>query len=421
MIRALLVAAFSVVLGATSPAVAQDVLIVNARVHTAGQAGRLDGADVWVRDGRIAALGRKLAVPDAVSRIDAKGADLTPGLFAGITDIGIEEVSLEPSTNDAALAFGAMQPPQPAQVRPEFDVTFAFNPASVLLPVAHMGGVTFTQLAAGSQPGGSIIAGQGSALRLSARLDDATSGQRGLFVQLGGNAAALSGNSRAAQYMLLQQAFAEARSGGEVVGSNVLLTAAGRKAMAAYVGAGRVFVEVDRAVDILRVLELAQREHFTPVIVGGAEAWKVADALAKAQVPVFVDALDDLPASFDSIGARLDNAALLQRAGVKVAFSQRGDASHNARKIRQLAGNAVANGLPWDAALASLTAVPADALGLGGEVGRIEVGKIADLVLWSGDPLEVSTYATQVWMAGVALPMRSRQTALRDRYLRATP
>jgi imidazolonepropionase-like amidohydrolase len=88
--------------------------------------------------------------------------------------------------------------------------------------------------------------------------------------------------------------------------------------------------------------------------------------------------------------------------------------------VRQLAGNAVANGLPWEDGLKGLTSVPAEALGVGDELGRIAPGQRADLVLWSGDPLEVTSVAAQVWLDGRAIPMRSRQTELRDRYLRAT-
>ena len=143
----------------------------------------------------------------------------------------------------------------------------------------------------------------------------------------------------------------------------------------------------------------------------------VARELALANVPVMLDSLQNLPDSFDRIGSRLDNAALLHRAGVAVAFSQGDSAAHHARKIRQVAGNAVANGMPWEAALAALTRVPADVFGVGDRVGRIDVGLAADLVLWDGDPLEVSTLAQAVWMRGRAMPMRSRQTGLRDRYL----
>src|SRR5690606_3675627 len=121
--------------------------------------------------------------------------------------------------------------------------------------------------------------------------------------------------------------------------------------------------------------------------------------------------------SFDSLGATMENAARLHAAGVRVGFSQSGDASHNARKVRQLAGNAVANGLPWAAGLAGLTTVPAQVLGVAGKFGSIAPGMRADLVLWSGDPLEVNAVAEQVWLDGRALPMRSRQTELRDRYL----
>lgn len=174
---------------------------------------------------------------------------------------------------------------------------------------------------------------------------------------------------------------------------------------------------VQRAADIQRLLRWAKTRKVNIALVGASEGWKVASAIAAAGVPVFVDALADLPADFDSLGATLENAARLHAAGVKVSFTQASDASHNARKIRQLAGNAVANGLPWEAALAGLTSTPADTLGVGGEIGRIAVGQRADLVLWSGDPLDVAHVARQVWLGGRPMPMRSRQTDLRDRYL----
>ena len=139
----------------------------------------------------------------------------------------------------------------------------------------------------------------------------------------------------------------------------------------------------------------------------------------------YIFTIDDLPKargeshelSFQG-GSAESFAALLQQAGVEVSFTQAGDASHNARKVRQLAGNAVANGLPWEAGLAGLTSVPAQALGVGDRIGTIAVGRSADLVLWTGDPLDVINTAHQVWLGGRAMPMRSRQTELRDRYLR---
>jgi hypothetical protein len=411
----LLAAALAALVAGAAPA--QTLLIRDATVHTAGARGTLEHTDVLVQGGRIAAVGSKLLAPAGATVVEARGRPLTPGLFAGVAGIGLEEVSAEDTTVDNAQSFGGDG--QPAQMRPEFDVTLAFNPDSTVLPVARMDGLTFAALPAQSTDGGSLVAGQGGVVRLDGRSDGPIGGRQ-LYVTLGGGAETLGGHSRAAQLMLLEQAVSEARGGVPYGSPYVLLTPAGRAALGKYLaGGGRVLFGVDRAADIRQVLAFSRKHGLRAVIYGGAEAWRVADQLAAAKVPVLLDSLQNLPGSFDQLGARLDNAARLQRAGVAVSFSQFDSAAHYARKIRQVAGNAVANGMDWNAALAGLTRVPAEVFGVGDRVGRIEPGLIADLVLWDGDPLEVTTLAEQVWMGGVAMPMRSRQTELRDRYQRA--
>jgi hypothetical protein len=397
-------------------ALAQDLLIRNATVHTGTGRGTLQNADVLVRAGRIATVGSGLTAGDA-SVVDAQGKPLTAALFGGITGIGIEEVSGEKSTRDTSLALGADA--KHMAVRPEFDVTLAYNPDSLLVPVARVEGIGWTLLGAGSTAGGSIIGGQGGVVRLDGSLDPI--GPRILFVDLGSGAAELSGESRAGQWMLLDQLIDEARGRIPQDAHMALLTPAGRRALSKYFGGGgRVMVGVDRAADIRQLLRWAKARSVRLAISGGTEAWRVAPQLAAAGVPVFVDPLANLPGNFDRIGATMENAARLHAAGVRVGFTQGGDASHNARKVRQLAGNAVANGLPWEAGLAGLTSVPAEALGVGDQIGAIAPGRRADLVLWTGDPLEVNAVAQQVWLDGRAVPMRSRQTELRDRYLQAT-
>jgi Amidohydrolase family len=395
-------------------ACAQDVFIHNAEVHVGAPDPVLSNASVLVRDGRIQSIGADLAAPPGATTIEAEGRPLTPGLFGGLTAIGVEEVSLEPTTVDANLLL--IPPAVAMHWRPEFDVTLAFNPRSVLVPVARVEGLTWTVLTPGSQPGGHFLAGQGAAVTLDGRFDAVLAGTRTLFVNLGGGMNVLSSGSRAAQWMLLEQAIREARTRGAIE-HDALLRPAGREALASYLDGGRVIFRVSRAADIRRAVAFATRHGMQPVIAGGEEAWVVADELAREDVPVLLDALANLPSDFDSIGSRLDNAALLHRAGVRIAFTQFGE-SHNARKIRQLAGNAVAHGLPHDVALAALTIRPAEIFGVGAQRGRIAPGQAADLVLWSGDPLEVTTVAEQVWIAGRPIEMRSRQMELRDRYLR---
>ena len=393
---------------------AQDLLIRNATVHTVTERGTLERTDVVVRNGRIAAVGSNLGAAGAVI-VEANGRPLTPGLFGGITALGVEEISQEPTTVDNT------PPPAgtagvPAESRPELDVTLAFNPESAVIGVNRVEGLTYAMVAPGSIPDAAVIAGQGAVVRLDGRGDAVLAPSRTLFVSLGAGPAG-AGVSRAAQLMLLEQAAREAKPTPQMRDSDFrLLTPTGREVLARYLAGGRVAFRVDRATDIRQVLAFARRQGLQPVIVGGAQAWQLAGELAQAKVPVVLDPLADLPDSFDMIGATLQNAARLTRAGVRVAFTNTSDGTHNARKVRQGAGIAVANGLPWEAALAGLTANPAEIFGLGAQYGRIAPGYVADLVLWSGDPLEVTTVAQQVWIDGRAQPMRSRQTELRDRY-----
>lgn len=403
------------VMSNTGVAVAQEVLIRGAKVHTVAAQGTIEKADVLLRAGKIAALGASLAAPSGATVVEAGGRSLTPGIFAGLSRIGLDEVNAEPSTLNSSLNVAA--PVWQLQWRPQFDVTPAFNPRSILLPVARIEGLTWTMLTPNSD---TLLAGQGAAVTLDGRNDAMLAGSRTLFVNFEEQGFTSSGGSRAAQYMLLEQAVREARVPGATE-QNALLHPAGREALARYLQGGRVVFEVNRAADIREVLAFARRNGIKPVIAGGAEAWVVAAELARENVPVVLDSLENLPANFDRLGARPDNAALLDRAGVRIALSVFGfDHSHNARKVRQLAGNAVAHGLSWEAGLAALTANPAEIFGQGGNRGRIAAGQVADVVLWSGDPLEVNAVADQVWIAGRPVEMRSRQTELRDRYFRGT-
>jgi imidazolonepropionase-like amidohydrolase len=392
---------------------AQTLFIDDATVYTMLQPGPMENADILIVDGVITAVDYGLEIPADAQLIEAEGRPVTPGFFAGISSLGLEEVGLEATTVDNSLMFE--ETPVPEKLRPEFNVALAFNPASSVIPITRIEGYTWTVLAA--QGAGSIIGGQGRPAMLGGSYDSLIGGPV-LFINVGSDAMAQSGGSRAAQWMLLNQAVDEASSAVEWTPAPVL-TPAGRKALALYTGETSTAVTVfhaDRASDILQVLAFSAEHSLNPVISGATEAWKVADRLVQAGVPVLIDPLINLPYSFDQLGARLDNAALLQQAGVTLGFINVGDETHNARKLRYRAGVAVAYGLPWEDALRGLTINPARMFGVDSFTGTIEPHQRANIVLWSGDPLEATTVADLVIIEGRPDPMVSRQTMLRDRY-----
>jgi len=391
----------------TTSAWAETLFINDATVHTMSSMGVIQQGDILVRDGRIQTVGTALTPPADARIIEAEGRPVTPGFFAGITELGLVEISAVESSVDGGLSTEGL--------RPEFDVTPAYNPHSTAIPVTRIEGYTWSML--GANRSGSIIGGQGQAVSLDGAYQSFI-GDKVLFIDVGADASGQSAGSRAAQWMLLDQALAEAAS--EVRWSpDPLLTVAGRKALETYKTGGIVVFNVDRASDILQVIEFSTRHSLNSVISGGTEAWMVANQLAEAGMPVLINALSNLPGNFDQLGARMDNATMLNEAGVTIAFI--GAGTHHARMLRQMAGNAVANGLAYEAGLAAITVSPAVIFALGDDRGSLEENSVADLVIWSGDPLDVTSAADQVIIAGKMVEMVSRQTLLRDRYLPEDP
>lgn len=390
------------------------VLLTHGVIHTEAVNGTLTDGDVLIVGGRIAQIGKGLVAPEGATVLELHGRPVTPALFGGINHLGVIEVSQESVTDDSTLKLG--------QMRPEFEPALAFNPDSIPVQVARAEGIGFAVIEPGAEaghkgaPGSSVIAGLASVVRLDGRTPRAASA---LTVLVGQDAARLAGESRAAAWMLLSQALAEARGPAAPQSTEQrLLTPAGRRVLKGFaVEQKPLLIEADRTADIRAAVEFAHREKLRIVIHGGTEAWRVAALLKRADVAVVLDPFNDLPDSFDQLGATLENAARLHAGGVTIAFSLSSSEPHDIRKVRQAAGIAVAHGLPWATALSAITSTPARIFRAASEFGTIEPGRMANLVVWSGDPLEVTSLVDAAWLNGERESLRSRQTELRDRYL----
>ena len=405
--RLLMVLLGSLLLGSTSQAA--SLLITNGLVFT-GDDTPPNQLDILIEDGLIEAVASDLSTAEADQLIDAAGRPVTPALFAGITAAGLSEIGMVYEAVDSRL-----NELYTGLMHPEFDVRKAYNPLSSVVPVTRIEGYGYTLLAAAF--GDRTISGQGSLVRFDGGFDS-FEGKTIIFVNVDGYSGSKVGGSRAAHWMLLETAFSSLttqQGNGLWLTHNEhpLINQTGRATLENARENGIFVFRANRASDILQALAFSQQHNLNAVISGGQEAWIVREELAASGTPVVINALDNLPGSFDGLGARLDNAALLHEADITLLFTS--GETHNARKLRQVAGNAVANGLPYEVAIAAMTSLPAEIFG--GKPRMIAPGLRADVVIWSGDPLDVSSAADQVIIDGKLDPMTSRQTELLQRYL----
>ncbi len=408
-------AASAIALTAT-PLAAQDIAITDATIAKGDGSEPIDNATVIVQNGRVVAAGQGVAVPAGVPVIDGSGAWVTPGIFASITNIGLEDVGAVSASNDVSAG--------DSPFHAALDVAPVINPQAQDFAYSRAGGVTRATVTPSASSG--IFAGQGAVIDLGTDFDAVREARAFQYVELGERGASIAGGSRTSLHAMIRGALFEAstydRTG--VWEDDGMLNRMDTVALVPVVrGEQQLYVRVERASDILAAIAL--RDEFPRldmVLVGATEGWMVADQLAASRIPVIAAALRDLPASFEQLAATQSNVGRMVDAGVTVAIAQYDSSGEHPRNLPQMAGNLVAlnnvtgaTGLTWGEAFAAISSVPARIAGHANE-GVLRNGAHGDLVLWDGDPLELSSAPVRVWIDGVEQPLTNHQTRLRDRY-----
>ncbi|MEM9740531.1 MAG: amidohydrolase family protein [Pseudomonadota bacterium] len=395
-----------------SVASAQTIAIINAKTWTGTAQGTVENSAVIIVDGEIAEVRTgEEALPAGADIVDAQGGWVTPGIISPFSRTGLVEVNAEDSTNDTNAGG--------SDYSIALKAADGFNPLATTVPVTRLEGVTRVVVAPRS--GGDMFAGRGFVADTSGRLGSLIDDNAFVFIRMGEAGANSAGGSRPAAWARFRAALSDARTfPARFLAHNEgdALTRVDAQAFGpAARGQQLILIEAHRASDLKQIIDFSRNApELNIAIVGGDEAWMVADDLADARIPVIVDPFQNLPASFEQLGATAENAQRLIEAGVITSFAHLGDDTHQARLILQSAGNAVANGVAHDDAIAAITVVPALIFGME-SVGTIEPGATADVVVWDGDPLEVMSAPTHVFIAGESQSLESRQTRLRDRYL----
>lgn len=419
-----------------SPALAQTLTaITGGRVLTGTSV--IENGTVVIQNGRVVSVGTG-AAPTGARIIDARGKVVSPGFVAVDSGLGGSEISSVNGSDD--LSNGANS------ISASFDVSYGLDPWSFTLPVARLGGITraivvpshagggggghahddsdFAGVGDGGLQSPGLFAGQAAIIHLAAGTDILVKARVATVAPFGEAGAGIAGGARGAQFTQFKETLAEVRlyarnrAAYDRAGLRDLsLSRADLEALIPVAnGTMPLIVTVRRAADIQQVLRLAREEGVRIILDGAEEGWLVADQIAAASVPVLLNPISNLPGNLETRATRMQNAAVLDAAGVVIAIKGNEGSIHRARETRYNAGNAVSHGLSYESAIEAITVNPARIFGMAGQFGELRAGAAADVVIWSGDPLEPLSNAEAIFIGGAEQAPTSRQFLLRDRY-----
>ena len=397
---------------------AQSIAIINGKVHTMGPAGTLEQATVLIEGGTIVGVGAGLTVPEGAKIIDAEGQPVTPGLMNSYTQLALADSSA-PGNGIGDQDYRASE----SEYGAAFDIRYGLNPRAIIIPIVRLHGIT--RAISAPLATHDLFAGYGAVIHLGGTPDMIVTSRVALFAEFGTRGAEIAGGARDAAALKITEAIEDAlhfdRNRSRYERGQTRDYALNRMDLEALVPAAKgdaiIDVAANRASDMRYLIDLKERYDLNIVVRDGQEAWLVAEELAAAQIPVVLNPGINVAMEFSGFNATYSNAARLHAAGVLIAFSNVSNPHpSNPEIVRQLAGLAVAHGLPWEEALRALTINPAKIWGLEESYGSLEPGKDADVVVWNGDPLELMSYPHDVFIKGQRMPNDSRQIKLRDRY-----
>ena len=418
--RALALAALWAITGSLG---AQTIAITGGKVYPVS-GPPIEGGTVLIRNGKIAAVGKDIAIPSDAEKIDATGKWVTPGLVNSSTSVGLGDVGFSGGPRE----LGAKGHDG---VAASFQVWLGYNTQSVMIAPAREGGVTSIMI----NPQGGLISGQAAIIDMTGALglsDVIVKAPATMIAQIEdddgakvGAAGELLGRLRD----LIEDTKTYSRRKADFERAQTRTFTATRSDLEAMIpvveGREVLTIIADKASELQAVIALQKEYNLKVVIAGGAEAWMLADKIAAAKIPVLTGAMNNIPGSFSTLGSRQENAAMLRRAGVQVGIignAGGGDEDmFNVRNIRYEAGNAVAYGMSWDDALRAITLAPAEIYGVAGSVGSLKAGTEGNVVIWSGDPFEFASHAEQVFVRGKKIDSPSRQDMLAKRYKTLPP
>jgi imidazolonepropionase-like amidohydrolase len=401
----------------------KPLLLRGATVHTVSSAD-LPATDVLIVGGKISALGAKLAAPKDAQVVDVTGKHIYPGLISAYTGMGLTEFNSVRGSVDLAET-GTLNPNSRAQP--------ALNPDSEHIPVSRANGI-LTALSVPLSSG--LIGGTSTLIRMDGwTWEDLTLRPAvalhvywpNMTVNRDPNAPRPAADQERAindNIKHLREAFASARAylkAKEGAGKPVDLDSRWEAMIPVLRGDLPVFVHADEKKQIESAVAWAKAEKLKVTLVGGIEAWKVADLLKANDIPVIVSPVLTLPLHReDPYDATYANPGKLFAAGVRFCIANDGGSAEMGtmadRNLPYQAGKAAAYGLPPAEALKAITLYPAQLLGVAAELGSIEVGKRATLIVTDGDPIEIPTRVEQAYIDGARIDLSSKHTRLYDKY-----